>query len=141
MTPAVDERERIRAAMERILSGSPVNSNGALTVVALAAEAGVPRNALTQRHSDLRHEFYERVRARGETPDSEKRLRAKIVKLKEQRDDDIEEIKELKATNEALVRALHQVQMENRQLRQQAQQQQPRLHAVPGVPRPTPLPH
>jgi hypothetical protein len=31
-------------------------SNGALTVVALAIEAGVPRNALIQRHTDLTDE-------------------------------------------------------------------------------------
>jgi hypothetical protein len=39
--------------------------NGALTVVALAQEADVPRNALTQRHTDLKNEFYQRVKERG----------------------------------------------------------------------------
>ncbi|WP_217215658.1 hypothetical protein [Streptomyces sp. AC550_RSS872] len=89
MIPALDERDRIRAAMDRILSGSPIHSNGALTVVALATEAGVPRNALTQRHQDLKNEFYERVRARDGIPDSEKRLRAQVVKLKEQHAEDV----------------------------------------------------
>ena len=51
MTPAPDERDRIRAAMDRILDGTPQRSNGALTVVALAQEAEVPRNALTQPRS------------------------------------------------------------------------------------------
>ena len=41
-TPAPDERAQIRAAMDRILAGTPERSNGALTVVALALEAGVP---------------------------------------------------------------------------------------------------
>ena len=41
-----DERARIRAAMERLLTGQPTNSNGSLTVVALAVEAGVHRMAL-----------------------------------------------------------------------------------------------
>ncbi|WP_406529511.1 hypothetical protein [Streptomyces sp. I8-5] len=130
MTPAIDERDRIRAAMDRILSGSPTHSNGALTVVALATEAGVPRNALTQRHLDLKNEFYERVRARGETPDSEKRLRARIVKLREQHAADLEEIKELKIANEALVRVLHQQQMENRQLRQLIAEPDSRVRAL-----------
>jgi hypothetical protein len=58
------ERDRIRVAMDRILAGAAENSNGALTIVALAHEAGVPRNALTQRHTDLKTEFYTRVRAR-----------------------------------------------------------------------------
>ncbi|GAB3009911.1 hypothetical protein GCM10023080_090140 [Streptomyces pseudoechinosporeus] len=137
MTPAIDERDRIRAAMDRILSGSPAHSNGALTVVALATEAGVPRNALTQRHQDLKNEFYERVRARGGIPDSEKRLRAQVVKLKEQHAEDVREIKELKNANEILVRALHHAQMENRQLRQQIGQQEPRIRALPSQPRPS----
>ncbi|MER5475124.1 hypothetical protein ABZX90_09660 [Streptomyces sp. NPDC002935] len=43
MSPARDERDRIRAAMDRILHGTPERSNGALTIVALAVEAAVPR--------------------------------------------------------------------------------------------------
>jgi len=39
MSPAPDEREHIRAAMDRILSGKPEHSNGALTIVALPASA------------------------------------------------------------------------------------------------------
>jgi hypothetical protein len=34
----LDERTRIRAAMDRLLDGQPSSSNGSLTVVALAAE-------------------------------------------------------------------------------------------------------
>ncbi|MET7519489.1 hypothetical protein ABZS88_40050 [Streptomyces sp. NPDC005480] len=83
MNPAPDERDRIRAAMDCILQGTAQHSNGALTIVALAQEAGVPRNALTQRHLDLKNAFYAQVRARGQTPDSEIRLRQQIVKLKE----------------------------------------------------------
>ncbi|AQW50742.1 hypothetical protein ACIQPP_19645 [Streptomyces violaceusniger] len=119
MSPAPDERDRIHAAMDRILSGTPQRSNGSLTIVALAAEAEVPRNALTQRHLDLKNEFYEKVRARGETPDSEKRLRRQLVKAKELRAQALKEIARLKADNEALVGAMHQVVMENRQLRLQ----------------------
>lgn len=50
MSPAADERDQIRAAMDHILSGTPQRSNGARTIVALATEAYVPRNTLTQRH-------------------------------------------------------------------------------------------
>jgi hypothetical protein len=42
MSPAPDERDRILAAMDRILGGTPQRSNGALTIVALATEADVP---------------------------------------------------------------------------------------------------
>ncbi|MGW1027739.1 hypothetical protein ACWD4J_29260 [Streptomyces sp. NPDC002577] len=119
MSPAPDERQRIRAAMDRILSGRPEHSNGALTIVALAVEAGVPRNALTQRHTDLKNEFYEKVRARGATPDSEQRLRKQVRRLKELRAADAEEIAQLKADVEALVGALHQTTVENGRLRHQ----------------------
>jgi hypothetical protein len=119
MTPAPDERGRIRAAIDRILSGTPEHSNGALTVVALAAEAQVPRNALTQRHTDLRNDFYDKVRKRGGIPDSEQRLRRQVSRLKELRAADAEEIAQLKADVTALVGALHQSTTENRLLRQQ----------------------
>ncbi|MFD3613055.1 hypothetical protein ACFWXA_34295 [Streptomyces atroolivaceus] len=95
MSPARDERDRIRAAMDRILGGTPEHSNGVLTIVALATEASVPRNALTQRHTDLKNEFYETVRARGGTPDSEQRLRKQVRKLKELRAADAKEIARL----------------------------------------------
>jgi hypothetical protein len=73
MTTEPGERDRIRAAMDRILAGTPERCNGALTVVALAIEAGVPRNALTQRHTDLKDEFYQRIRDRGAGNEDEAR--------------------------------------------------------------------
>lgn len=79
-----DERSRIRAAMDRLLAGQPTCSNGSLTVVALAAEAGVHRMALQKRHADLKEEFYARVRAEThQTPEVERRLRKEVVRLKE----------------------------------------------------------
>ena len=77
------ERTSIREAMDRLLVGQATASNGSLTVVALAAEAGVHRMALLKRHADLKNEFYERVRTETrQTPDNEKRLRETIAKLK-----------------------------------------------------------
>ncbi|MFI9585993.1 hypothetical protein ACIHCQ_30070 [Streptomyces sp. NPDC052236] len=78
-----DERSRIRAAMDRLLAGQPTCSNGSLTVVELAAEAGVHRMALQKRHADLKEEFYARVRTEThQTPEVEKRLRKEVVRLK-----------------------------------------------------------
>ncbi|GHE64860.1 hypothetical protein [Streptomyces capitiformicae] len=105
--------------MDRILGGTPERSNGALTIVALALEAGVPRNALTQRHTDLKAEFYDKVRARGGMLDSERRLRQQVRRLKELRAADAQEIARLTADVEALVGALHQATMENSHLRHQ----------------------
>ncbi|WP_084525411.1 hypothetical protein [Nocardia vaccinii] len=77
------ERTRIRAAVERLLAGRPEHSDGSLTVTALAIEANVHRMALHKRHADLKEEFYARVRAEThQTPESEKRLRDEVIRLK-----------------------------------------------------------
>ncbi|MGK5693463.1 hypothetical protein ACSNOJ_11295 [Streptomyces sp. URMC 128] len=119
MSGAADERDRIRAAMNRILTGRPERSNGALTVVALALEAGVPRNALTQRHLDLKNEFYAKVKERGQPTDAETRLRKQVVRLKELREKDKAELGQLRADVQGLVRVVNQLTLEYWQLREQ----------------------
>jgi septal ring factor EnvC (AmiA/AmiB activator) len=114
-TPAPDERDRIRAAMDRILAGTPERSNGALTVVALAA--GVPRNALTQRHTDLKNEFYKRVKDTGADNEDGARLRATIARLRQTIAGKNRELAQLRADVPALVRAVSQLTLENQQLR------------------------
>ncbi|OMI35610.1 hypothetical protein [Streptomyces sparsogenes] len=70
--------------MDRLLAGQATASNGSLTAVALAAEAGVHRMALLRRHTDLKNEFYERVRTETRrVPEPERRLRETVTKLKE----------------------------------------------------------
>ncbi|MET9183531.1 hypothetical protein ABZX88_35775 [Kitasatospora aureofaciens] len=98
MTPNhQDERTRIRQAIDRLLSGQAIASNGSLTAAALAAEAGVHRMALMKRHVDLKNEFYERVRVEtAQTPETEKRLRETVVKLKQTVADKNAEILELR---------------------------------------------
>ncbi|WAH98155.1 hypothetical protein [Arthrobacter sp. MMS18-M83] len=130
MSPAHDERARIQAAMERILAGNPERSNGALTIMALAAEAGVPRNALTQRHVDLKNLFYEKVRARGGTPDGELRLRRETARLKRLREDDRRVIQQLKADNETLIGALHLAQLQNEEIRRRLAESGSTVHAI-----------
>jgi hypothetical protein len=129
MTPALDERGRIRAAMTRILSGSPEHSNGALTIVALAQEAGAPRNALTQRHLDLKNEFYEHIRLRGATSDAELRLQATITRLKKTVASNNRELLQLRADVPALVRVVNQLTAENLELRTQLEM--PAANVIP----------
>jgi hypothetical protein len=117
MTHDPGERDRIRAAMDRILAGVPERSDGALTVVALAIEAGVSRNALTQRHTDLKDEFYRRIRERGSANEDEARLRATIARLRQTIVNKNKELAQLRADVPALVRAVNQLTMENQQLR------------------------
>ena len=76
------------------------------------------------------------VRSRGEMPDSERRLRRQLVKAKELRAQALAEVDRLKADNEALVGALHQVVMENRQLRLRLTEQPSNVHVLPTQPRP-----
>ncbi|GAA2524192.1 hypothetical protein [Streptomyces longisporus] len=136
MSGAPDERDRIRAAMDRILSGHPKRSNGALTVVALAIEADVPRNALTQRHLDLKNEFYTKVKERGQPTDAETRLRKQVVRLKELREKDKAELERLRADVEGLVRIVNELTLENLQLRERLSNPDPVVHVFPM--RPTP---
>ncbi|MFJ9583400.1 hypothetical protein [Streptomyces acidicola] len=92
-----DERTRIREAMDRLLTGQATASNGGLTAVALAEEAGVHRMALLKRHADLKIEFYERVRTETkQIPESEKRLRETVSKLKKTLANKEQELRELR---------------------------------------------
>ncbi|MFJ2582934.1 hypothetical protein [Kitasatospora aureofaciens] len=92
-----DERTRIRRAMDRLLNGQATAFNGSLTAAALAVQAGVHRMALMKRHADLKNEFYERVRNEtSQIPESEKRLRETVVKLKQTVADKNAEILELR---------------------------------------------
>lgn len=102
--PVTDERQVIRDAMTRLLAGDAIRSNGALTIVSLAEEAGVKRHLLTHRHTDLRDEFYDRVRSQGQVPHSEIALRAQIMKLEKSLDKAREEKKRLRAENRLLRR-------------------------------------
>ncbi|WP_327358908.1 hypothetical protein [Streptomyces sp. NBC_01304] len=106
----------VRVAMDRILEGIAQHSNGALTIVALAQEAGFPRKVLTQRHLDLDNDFYTQVRACGQTPDSEIRLRQHVVKLKELRTKGATESAQLRTDVEHPARAVDQLTAYNRQL-------------------------
>jgi septin family protein len=92
-----DERTRIRDATERLLAGQPVASDGALTIVALAAEAGVHRMALIKRHADLKTEFYERVRTdTQQITDEERQLRQTVAKLRQTITEQRSEIRDLR---------------------------------------------
>lgn len=113
-----DERQQIGRAMERLLEGKPIRSSGALTVVALAEEAGVKRHILTHRHTDLKDEFYARVKAQGRTPESEVKLKEGIEKLQATLNSVKEECHELRSEVAALRRINNLLALENHQLRQ-----------------------
>ncbi|WP_280446591.1 hypothetical protein [Nocardia brasiliensis] len=112
-----DERAAIRAAMERLLSGEPTNSTGALTVLQLAAEAGVKRWVLTHKHTDLREEFQaRRIQANG-VPAAYQHLQARVVDLTARN----EQLRADKAALEQQVdlyaQLIHEIATENTRLR------------------------
>src|SRR3954471_20216230 len=53
----------------RLLIGAPLHSDGKLTVVSLATEAGLRRNKLTHKHTGLKDLFYALGKARTPVPD------------------------------------------------------------------------
>jgi uncharacterized membrane protein YccC len=62
------ERVRIRDAMDRLLAGAPLHSDGKLTVKSLAEEAQLKRWLLTHKHTDLQEEFRSKVEQQGAVP-------------------------------------------------------------------------
>lgn len=130
MSADPDERSRIRTAMQRLLNGTANHSNGALTIVALAQEAGVPRNALTQRHTDLKADFYARVRERTGSCEDEVRLRQTIARLETSVAGKNTELAELRADLLELVRTINVLTLENRALREAHDQARPTVVAL-----------
>jgi hypothetical protein len=66
------ERIAILAAADRLLAGKARQSTGNLSVVQLAAEAGVKYWTIAQKHTDLRDHFQQLTRAaRHKTPPRE----------------------------------------------------------------------
>lgn len=75
------ERDAIIAAMHRLLAGCSQRSTGALTVLQLAAEAGVKRWVLTHKHPDLKTEFEQRRAKASGIPAAYQTLAAKVTDL------------------------------------------------------------
>ena len=85
--------------------GRPLRSSGDLTIVALAEEAGLRRNKLTHKHTDLKDLFYAEVKARNGIPTSEIKLRGQIAALKTRIERLRQERDDYRAATEAFARA------------------------------------
>ena len=117
MNPNIEEPERrlIRDAMARLLDGDPIRSDGKLTVKSLAAEAGLKRWYLTHKHTDLRDEFYDRVRVQGTTPAAMTTLYEEIAALKEAHKRDRAVLRDAVAQKEIYARETQVLALENAQ--------------------------
>jgi hypothetical protein len=88
------EREQIRAAMRRLLAGTPERSDGKLTAVTLATEAGLPRHRLYEHHFEVVAEF-KIAAGGGPVPPS-------VSALQQQLADAQERVRELEEDNKLL---------------------------------------
>lgn len=116
-TPDDDVRRAIRDAMDRLIAGEPLYSDGKLTITSLAEEARVKRWLLTHRHTDLQAEFRARITNTDAPP--------ALVALRDERDDAVRRVDELTAHITALQETVHQLEriiqmlaLENDHLRQ-----------------------
>jgi hypothetical protein len=77
------ERNALRSAADRLLSGTPLRSQtGKLTATELLIEASLRRDAVYGDHKDLVEEFQARVRAQQCTPTAMQELADRCAKLK-----------------------------------------------------------
>lgn len=113
----VHVRRVIRGAMDRLIAGKPLHSDGKLTVKSLAEEARVKRWLLTHRHTDLQDEFRARIASTHKAPPI-------LLALREERTDAQKRVKELTAEVTALTATIHQLErviqvlaLENQQFR------------------------
>lgn len=119
MTDQADEHVRrvIRDAMDRLIAGKALHSDGKLTVKSLAEEARVKRWLLTHRHTDLQDEFRARIASTNTEPPI-------LQALREEKTDAQKRVKELTAEVTALTVTIHQLEriiqvlaLENQQFR------------------------
>lgn len=104
-------RQQILEAMERLFLGKAERSTGALNIVQLAAEAGVKRWVLVNKHTDLRDEFKRRCHEKSpaslshaarQSGSQTEALSKKLVALREEN----EQLKLLNANYAAVINEL-----------------------------------
>lgn len=103
------ERAAIRAAMQRLLDGTPQRSTGALSVLQLAAEAGIKRWLLTHKHTDLADEFRCRVEALGPIPSASTNLEQQARDAQEANQELRVQNRQLRAQVTAYARIIHEL--------------------------------
>ena len=114
---ADQERRIIRDAMDRLLNGEPVRSDGKLTVKSLAEEAGVKRWLLTHKHTDLQDEFRARVAAGNTLPPAQQALADENAQLRAHADDLSERLAASREEAKRLARVVQVLTLENEQLK------------------------
>lgn len=120
MTATIDDdevRRAIRDAMDRLIDGKPLYSDGKLTIKALAEEACVKRWLLTHRHTDLQEEFRARLANADAEPPILRALHDEKAKAEQRVNTLTADVTALTATVHQLERIIHVLALENHQLR------------------------
>jgi hypothetical protein len=103
-----------RAAIQRLLAGQRIRSTGALTVLQLAAEAGVKRRVLTHKHVDLKDEFERRRTEIGGVPAAFQALHARAIDAEAANTPLAKENKRLRDQIEVYAQVIHELTVERR---------------------------
>jgi hypothetical protein len=105
--------------MVRPLIGAPLHSDGKLTVVSLATEAGLRRNKLTHKHTGLKDLFYSLVKARTPVPEAlSDPVRARAAKQQQDLARVRAERDDLRGQAQLLARIVHVLEIENSNLKE-----------------------
>ncbi|MFD5836193.1 hypothetical protein ACFWHV_21875 [Streptomyces collinus] len=116
-------------------TGALLHSDGKLTIVSLAVEAGLRRNKLTHKHPGLKDLFYALVKARNHIPEpvSEaaqargRKQQEDLVRVRAERDD-------LRSQAQLLARIVQVLEIENHRLKEAHEALEQQLAARAGVP-------
>ncbi|WP_208615109.1 hypothetical protein [Streptomyces caeruleatus] len=115
------EVKAITEAMVRLLAGTPLRSDGQLTIKSLAEEAGLKRNKLTHKHTGMKDLFYALVKAQGSRPVVAEKLQQENDELREKVRELQEERRKLRGAMKQFARVVHVLEVENQQLREHNQ--------------------
>jgi hypothetical protein len=125
------QRQQIRDAMDRLITGTALHSDGKLTIKSLAEEAQVKRWVLTHRHTDLQDEFRARIAdTTGRQPPALRKLQEAHTEATEKIQELRAEISGLKATLRQFERVVQVLALENQQL-QNTETRERSLSALP----------
>lgn len=106
------ERTAIRAAADRLLAGTPLNSTtGKLTGTELITESGLRRDVVYE-HRDLVDEFKARAKAQNTTPLAMQQLADDHATTKKELASTKEELANERATNSVLRRIVAELSLE-----------------------------
>lgn len=131
------QRQQIRDAMDRLIAGTALHSDGKLTIKSLAEEAQVKRWVLTHRHTDLQAEFRARLDdTTGNQPPALRKLHDAHAEAAEKIQELRAEVAGLKATLRQFERVVQVLALENHQLKNPDTRGRS-LSAVPSAATPT----